>query len=69
MGKTANFAIVLAQLFIKDKGYGLHPFMVQIRSRENHQPLPGIVYCLIFRIDLSNRIDFVVDLSIYHLSN
>lgn len=42
LGKTANFAIVLAQLHTKGKGYGIHPFMVQIRSREDHQPLPGI---------------------------
>ncbi|KAG8190495.1 hypothetical protein JTE90_006669 [Oedothorax gibbosus] len=42
LGKTANFAIVLAQLHTKGKCYGLHPFMVQIRHRDNHQPLPGI---------------------------
>ncbi|XP_054708090.1 peroxisomal acyl-coenzyme A oxidase 1-like [Uloborus diversus] len=42
LGKTANFAIVLAQLHTKGKNYGLHPFMVQIRSRDNHQPLRGI---------------------------
>ncbi|UYV83603.1 ACOX2, partial [Cordylochernes scorpioides] len=42
VGKTANHAIVLAQLYIRDKSYGLHPFMVQIRSMENHQPMPGI---------------------------
>ncbi|GIY63368.1 probable peroxisomal acyl-coenzyme A oxidase 1 [Caerostris extrusa] len=39
VGKTANFAIVLAQLYTKGKCHGLHPFMVQIRSRENHEPL------------------------------
>lgn len=60
MGKTANFAIVLAQLYIKDKGYGLHPFMVQIRSRDDHQPLPGTVCCLVFRIDLSVRVHLLL---------
>lgn len=42
LGKTANHAIVLAQLYTKGKSYGIHPFMVQIRSLENHQPLAGI---------------------------
>ncbi|EEC03946.1 peroxisomal acyl-CoA oxidase, putative [Ixodes scapularis] len=42
LGKTANHAIVLAQLHTKGKCYGIHPFMVQIRSMENHEPLPGI---------------------------
>ncbi|PRD29520.1 UNVERIFIED_CONTAM: Peroxisomal acyl-coenzyme A oxidase 1 [Trichonephila clavipes] len=42
LGKTANFAIVLAQLHTKGQCHGLHPFMVQIRSRDNHEPLPGI---------------------------
>ncbi|XP_023236077.1 peroxisomal acyl-coenzyme A oxidase 1-like [Centruroides sculpturatus] len=42
LGKTANHAIVLAQLYIKGKCYGIHPFMVQIRNMEDHQPLPGI---------------------------
>lgn len=42
LGKTANFAIVLAQLYTKGQCHGLHPFMVQIRRRDNHEPLPGI---------------------------
>ncbi|XP_035225882.1 peroxisomal acyl-coenzyme A oxidase 1-like [Stegodyphus dumicola] len=42
LGKTANFAIVQAQLYTKGRCYGLHPFMVQIRNRDNHEPLPGI---------------------------
>ncbi|KAH6928477.1 hypothetical protein HPB50_016713 [Hyalomma asiaticum] len=42
LGKTANHAIVLAQLYTKGKCYGIHPFMVQIRSMEDHTPLPGI---------------------------
>ena len=47
MGKTANFAIVLAQLHTKGKCYGLHPFMVQIRRRDNHQPLPGMLFLVL----------------------
>nr|XP_006823809.1 PREDICTED: peroxisomal acyl-coenzyme A oxidase 1-like [Saccoglossus kowalevskii] len=42
MGKTATHAVVLAQLYTNGKSYGLHPFIVQLRSLENHQPLPGI---------------------------
>lgn len=39
---TANYAIVMAQLYIKDKCYGMQPFMVQLRDEETHMPLPGI---------------------------
>jgi acyl-CoA oxidase len=48
MGRTANHAIVVAQLMLPDqkgvyKSYGPHPFIVQIRDLSTHQPLPGIV--------------------------
>ncbi|GFO15477.1 acyl-CoA oxidase [Plakobranchus ocellatus] len=42
LGKSSNHAVVLAQLIINGKGYGLQPFMVQLRSLEDHMPLPGI---------------------------
>ncbi|QIW97398.1 hypothetical protein AMS68_002916 [Peltaster fructicola] len=42
LGRTANHAIVMAQLIIKGKGYGPHPFIVQIRDLETHEPLPNI---------------------------
>ncbi|XP_025018262.1 peroxisomal acyl-coenzyme A oxidase 1-like [Tetranychus urticae] len=42
LGKTANHAIVQAQLFVDGVHRGLHPFMVQIRDLETHKPLPGI---------------------------
>lgn len=42
LGKTANFAIVLAQLHHEGIHRGLHPFIVQIRDLETHHPLPGI---------------------------
>ncbi|KAM4720848.1 peroxisomal acyl-coenzyme A oxidase 2 [Rhinophrynus dorsalis] len=42
LGKTCTHALVLAQLRIKDKNYGMHPFIVQVRSLEDHSPLPGI---------------------------
>ncbi|XP_063283628.1 peroxisomal acyl-coenzyme A oxidase 2-like [Pelobates fuscus] len=42
MGRTCTHAVVLAQLIIKDKNYGMHPFIVQIRSRKDHSALPGI---------------------------
>lgn len=32
----------MAQLIIKHKNYGVHPFLVQVRSLENHKLLPGI---------------------------
>jgi len=51
MGRTANHAIVVAQLLLPEnndpsgryKSYGPHPFIVQIRDLKTHQPLDGIV--------------------------
>lgn len=42
MAHTANYCMIMAQLYIKDKNYGIQPFMVQIRDEETHMPLPGI---------------------------
>ncbi|KAK3102591.1 hypothetical protein FSP39_012444 [Pinctada imbricata] len=42
LGKSANYAIVLAILIIKGKKYGMHPFLVQIRSLIDHTPMPGV---------------------------
>ncbi|CAH2102902.1 unnamed protein product [Euphydryas editha] len=42
LAHTANYCVVMAQLYIKDKNYGIQPFIVQIRDEETHMPLPGI---------------------------
>ncbi|VVC95918.1 unnamed protein product [Leptidea sinapis] len=42
LGKTVNHCIVVAQLYTQGKCYGVHPFIVQIRDLETHEPLPGI---------------------------
>ena len=43
LGKTANYAVVMAQLHTKGECHGTHPFLVQLRSEETHEPLPGII--------------------------
>jgi len=43
MAKTANFAVVYARLVLPDGDYGVHPFLVQLRSLEDHKLLPGII--------------------------
>lgn len=53
LGRTANHAIVIAQLMLPDPessspeamyvSHGPHPFIVQIRDMESHLPLKGIV--------------------------
>ncbi|XP_038051803.1 peroxisomal acyl-coenzyme A oxidase 1-like isoform X1 [Patiria miniata] len=42
LGKSVTHAVVAAQLYTKGKCYGVHMFMVQLRSLEDHQSLPGI---------------------------
>lgn len=40
--KTSNISCVFAQLYIGDKCYGPHAFIVPLRDRDTHMPLPGI---------------------------
>lgn len=42
LGKTVNHAIVMAQLITQGKSHGPHPFFVQLRDENTHQPLAGI---------------------------
>ncbi|GAB7351975.1 hypothetical protein MBLNU459_g2502t1 [Dothideomycetes sp. NU459] len=42
LGRTANHAVVMAQLIIAGKPYGPHPFVVQIRDMKTHKPLENI---------------------------
>ncbi|OGM39650.1 fatty-acyl coenzyme A oxidase (Pox1) [Aspergillus bombycis] len=49
LGRTANHAIVVAQLLLPKPGseeyesVGPHPFIVQVRDLKHHQPLSGVV--------------------------
>lgn len=47
LGRTANYAIVIAQLLLPENGklrsYGPHQFIVQIRDLKTNRPLDGIV--------------------------
>lgn len=42
LGKAANHAVVMAQLYINGRNYGPHPFVVQIRDLKTHEPLENI---------------------------
>ncbi|XP_026319545.1 probable peroxisomal acyl-coenzyme A oxidase 1 [Hyposmocoma kahamanoa] len=42
LAHTANYCVVMAQLYTKGKHCGMQPFIVQIRDDETHMPLPGI---------------------------
>lgn len=42
MGGFTNYALVYANLIIDGESYGVRPFLVQIRSLEDHMPMPGI---------------------------
>jgi hypothetical protein len=41
VAKSSTHAIVLAQLIIDGKNHGMHPFMLQLRSLDDHMPMPG----------------------------
>ena len=40
--QTANMAIVGANLIVKEKNYGIHMFLVQIRNTQTHDLMPGV---------------------------
>uniref|UniRef100_A0A1L8DZK4 Acyl-coenzyme A oxidase n=1 Tax=Nyssomyia neivai TaxID=330878 RepID=A0A1L8DZK4_9DIPT len=42
LAHTANYAVVVAQLYTKGVNYGIFPFIVQLRDEETHMPMPGI---------------------------
>lgn len=42
MGHTANHAVVVAQLYIQGECKGVHPFIIQLRDLNTHEPLKGI---------------------------
>lgn len=42
LGKVATHAVVYALLITNDQDYGVHIFLVQIRSLDDHFPLPGV---------------------------
>ena len=42
LGVIATHAVVFARCITSENDYGVQPFLVQIRSIENHSPLPGV---------------------------
>ncbi|XP_045620326.2 peroxisomal acyl-coenzyme A oxidase 1 [Procambarus clarkii] len=42
LGKTCNYAVVMAQLYTQGRCHGPHPFVVQLRDENTHRSLPGI---------------------------
>lgn len=42
LAQTANYAVVVAQLYTQGQCHGIHPFIVQLRDEETHEPLAGI---------------------------
>ena len=42
MGRFANHAVVFAKLIIEGNNYGVAPFIIQIRSLEDHKHVPGV---------------------------
>jgi alkylation response protein AidB-like acyl-CoA dehydrogenase len=42
LGKTANHALLYARLISNGVDHGVNVFLIQIRSAEDHRPLPGL---------------------------
>ncbi|XP_014666561.1 PREDICTED: peroxisomal acyl-coenzyme A oxidase 1-like [Priapulus caudatus] len=42
LGHSSTHAIVMAQLWVNGKCHGPHPFFVQLRSLQDHRPLPVV---------------------------
>ncbi|CAD6338082.1 unnamed protein product [Miscanthus lutarioriparius] len=42
LGKVSTHAVVYARLITEGNDYGIHGFIVQLRSLEDHSPLPGV---------------------------
>jgi acyl-CoA oxidase len=42
LGKSANFAFIMARVKSNWRDHGVHGFVVQIRDLESHVPLQGI---------------------------
>ena len=38
------------RLLFKGEERGVHPFLVQLRDEQTHQPLPGISFVMVFNI-------------------
>ncbi|CAJ0953827.1 unnamed protein product, partial [Mesorhabditis belari] len=43
LGKSSNYAIVAAQLFLDGKKMGPHNFLVQLRDEKTHMPMKGVM--------------------------
>jgi len=65
LGKVANHALVMADLVVDGKSLGMHPFIVQIRSLDNHLPLPGVQVG-----DIGDKLAFEnIDNGFLHMTN
>ncbi|XP_052765412.1 peroxisomal acyl-coenzyme A oxidase 1-like [Mya arenaria] len=53
LGRTCNYAVVMAQLNTQGKNMGIHAFVVQIRSLHDHKPMPGVQLG-----DIGNKLGF-----------
>ncbi|KAL3737952.1 hypothetical protein ACJRO7_019473 [Eucalyptus globulus] len=42
LGKVSTHAVAYARLIVKGQDHGVHGFIVQLRSLDDHMPLPGI---------------------------
>ena len=61
VGKTANYALVMAQLYTQGTCRGIHGFIVQLRDEETHASMPGMFSQYVTCIN-----NYSVDISFVH---
>ena len=57
LGKVSTHAIAYPHLITDGRDYGVHDFIVQIQSMEDHQPLPGVTVAGIgMQVDVQQKL-------------
>jgi acyl-CoA oxidase len=54
LGKDATYGVVFAKLITQGRDHGVHPFLVQLRDKVFHRPMPGLLIG-----DMGSKVGFV----------
>jgi len=54
LGKDATYGVIFAKLITQGRDHGVHPFLVQLRDKVFHRPMPGLLIG-----DMGSKVGFV----------